>query len=108
LLELAGRQHAAGNLAAHHLDTGLALAIDAMLESEGAELIFGDLSGEKLVGPFAESLDFLADGNLMLLFEFLAFLQVSLGDCRHNRLYLYRDCTPTITPIAIGIDYFAM
>ena len=46
---LRGGQQPAGNFAAHHLDAGLALAINAVLQAEGTEFVLGD--GAASPGP---------------------------------------------------------
>ncbi|SPE37158.1 hypothetical protein SBA3_260014 [Candidatus Sulfopaludibacter sp. SbA3] len=103
LLQLWRGQQSARDLAAHHLHARLALAVDAVLQTEGTELVFRNLSVQKLLRSLAKRLDFLADGKLVLPFEILTMGKAFLSSCRHNHLYLYRDYIPTITPNAIGI-----
>ena len=68
---LGGRQHAAGDFGAHHLDAGLALAVDAEAQAEGAEIVVGDLAGEEFLGFGSECFDLGADGIVVLLLKFV-------------------------------------
>jgi hypothetical protein len=72
LFHLRGGQQAAGNLAAHHLDAGLPLPIDAVLQAERAEFIFRDFPGQEGAGLAAEGFDFFANQAVVLAFEVLA------------------------------------
>ncbi len=73
LLHLADGREAAGDLAAHHLDPGLALPVDAMLQAEGAEFVFGDLPIQKCLGAMAEGFDLLANSVRVLNLKLFAF-----------------------------------
>ena len=53
-LHLLGRDAAERQLHADHLDVGLALAVDALLEAEPDELVLGRLAGEELLGLVVE------------------------------------------------------
>jgi hypothetical protein len=62
---------AAGDLAAHHLHARLPLAVDAVFQPVGAELVFRDLAGEERLGSRAEGFDLLADSAIMFSFKLL-------------------------------------
>ena len=81
-----GGQQAAGDLAAHHLDAGLALAVDAVFEAEGAELVFGDLAGQEGLGLGAEGFDLFPDGSIMLILKLFPLGEDFLGGGCHNHL----------------------
>ena len=72
LVHLGGGEQPAGNLAADHLDAGLALAVDAVFQAEGAEVFFGDFAGEEGGGFGAEGFDLLADEAVMYGLEVVA------------------------------------
>ena len=69
LLRLPGGQQAARDLAAHHLDSALALAVDAMFEAEGTEFILRDFAGQELRGSLAKRLNLLADQAIVFNFK---------------------------------------
>jgi hypothetical protein len=71
LLRLGRGQQAAGDLASHHLDAGLPLAVNAVFQPEGAKLIFCNLASEVCLGSFAEGFDLLA--NYAIMFNFKLF-----------------------------------
>jgi hypothetical protein len=71
LLHLRGREQSAGDLAAHHLDAGLALSVNAVFEAEGAELIFGNLAIEVGAGSGTKGFDLVADYAIMFNFKLL-------------------------------------
>ena len=71
LFHLRNGQQPAGNLAANHLNAGLPLAVNAMLQAKWPELIFGDLPVEKSQRARAEDFDFFADQPVMLDFKLL-------------------------------------
>ena len=48
-------------LHADHLDVGLALAVDALLEAEADELVFGQLAGEELLRFVVEVIELALD-----------------------------------------------
>src|SRR4051812_17639287 len=63
-LHLLGRDAAEGELHADHLDVGLALAVDALLEPEADELLLGLLAGQEAVGAGVEVVELaLEDGD---------------------------------------------
>ena len=78
LLHLRCRQQSAGNLAAHHLHARLALAVDAVLQAERAEFVFGNFPRQEGVGLAAEGFDLLADQVVVLEFEFARERRVCL------------------------------
>src|ERR1035438_1159250 len=92
--ELAGLgsgEKPAGDLATHHLDAGLALPVDAVLEAERAEFVLGDLAGQELRGARAEGLDFFADSAIMLNFELLGVGLDLRGSGRHSHHFIDRE-----------------
>jgi hypothetical protein len=93
--ELAGLgsgEKAAGDLAADHLDAGLALAVDAVFEAEGAEFVLGDLAGEELTGAEVEGFDLLADGAIILNLKVLVVgLNLRGSGCHSRLLSIDRD-----------------
>jgi hypothetical protein len=91
LAGLLGGEKAAGDLAADHLDTGLALTVDAVLEAKGAEFVLGDLAGEELTGADAEGLNLFADGAIVLNLEVLLAGLKLRGNGRHNHPLIDRD-----------------
>ena len=72
LFHLGGGHQAAGDLAAHHLDAGLPLAVDAVLEAERAEFVLRNFTRQEGAGLTAEGLDFFADQAVMPGFEVVA------------------------------------
>ena len=54
-LHLLRRDAAEGKLHADHLDVGLALAVDALLQPEADELVLGRLAGEELRASVSKS-----------------------------------------------------
>src|SRR6185295_16512390 len=60
-LHLLGGDAAEGQLHAGHLHVGLALAVDALLEAEADELVFGHLAGEELLGFIVEVVELALD-----------------------------------------------
>jgi hypothetical protein len=91
LADLRGGEKATGDLAADHLDTGLALAVDAVLEAEGTEFVLGDLAGEELTGAGTKGLNLFADGAIMLNLEVLLVGLDLRGGGRHNHPLIDRD-----------------
>ncbi len=61
--QLVCRDAAERNLDTHHLDTGLTLAIDAVLQTERLEEIVHDFSGQHSHGFFLEGFDFFENGG---------------------------------------------
>jgi hypothetical protein len=61
LSKLGGRQNPAGDLGAHHVDTGLALSINSPAQTVLAKLIIGELAPGKAFGFVPEVFDILAD-----------------------------------------------
>ena len=60
-LHLLRRDAAEGQLHADHLHVGLALPVDALLEAEADELLFGELAGEELLGFVVEVVELALD-----------------------------------------------
>ncbi|MEI9973324.1 MAG: hypothetical protein WDO73_15545 [Ignavibacteriota bacterium] len=60
-----------------HLDARLALPVNAVFQTEGAELIFGNVACEEHLGSFTEGLNFLANRTIMFNFKLLPGRKVS-------------------------------
>ena len=90
-LHLGGGEQAAGDLAAHHLDARLALAVDAVLQAEGPEVVFGDLAGQVGHCLGAERFDLFANRSIMLILKLFPLRKDYLGGCCHNHLNSDRD-----------------
>src|SRR5207248_5959364 len=67
--QLSSRRYSTGDLRADHLNAGLPLAVNAVTQPERTEFVVRNCAGENLFCFCAESLDFLANGLLMLAFE---------------------------------------
>ena len=91
LAYLGSGEKAAGDLAADHLDAGLALAVDAVFKAEGAEFVLGDLAGEELTGADAEGFNLFADGAIVLNLEVLGVRLDFRGGGRHNHHLVDRN-----------------
>src|SRR5262245_45087509 len=61
--KLIGRQSSEGDLDTNHLDTGLPLAIDAILQTEWPEQVTRDVAGNHAPGFCLEGLDLLQNGG---------------------------------------------
>ena len=59
----------AGDLGTDHLHAGLPLAVNAVTQAERAKLVIRNCAGEHLLRFCAKSLDFLANGLIVLAFE---------------------------------------
>jgi hypothetical protein len=68
-VELGRGQQTAGDFASHHLDASLALAVYAVFQSEGPELVFRDLAGEEGECLVAEDFDLFPNCPIMLFFK---------------------------------------
>ena len=93
-VQLGGREFAAGDLGADHLNAGLALSIAAEAQPQGTELVVGKAAGQKLVDSAAKTFDFAANGIVVLVLEVGASVKVGFGgQIGHwtNLLYIYRD-----------------
>src|ERR1035441_5982272 len=84
LFHLRGGEQAAGDLAAHHLDAGLTLPVDAVLEAERAEVVLRDFAGEEGVGFAAEGFDFFADQVVVLELEVVADAEGIFDESGHR------------------------
>jgi hypothetical protein len=91
LFGLASGHQAAGNFAADHLKAGLALAVDAVFETEGAEFVVRDVSGQDFLGLGPKGLDLLTDRDFVLFFKAFSLNELLLDCGSHNRLISDRD-----------------
>ena len=68
-----------GKLDPDHLDVGLALAVDALLEAEADELVFGQLAGEELLRFVVEVIELALDDRDHVPGDVLVGLRVLEG-----------------------------
>ena len=75
-LHLLRRDAAPRELDAAHLDVGLALAVDALLEAEADELVLGRVAGEELLGLVVEVVELALEDRDDVAGDVLADLRV--------------------------------
>jgi hypothetical protein len=68
-IQLVGRELAAGNLGADHLNAGLTLSIASEAKPQGAKLVIGKVAGQVFIDVAAKALDLSANGFVVLVFE---------------------------------------
>ena len=99
LIHLGGGEQAAGDFAAHHLDAGLALSVDAVLQAEWTEVRVGNLPSQVGHCLGAEGFDFFANRFIVLILKLFPLRKGYLdGRCHNhliqlgiNHLNIYRD-----------------
>jgi hypothetical protein len=86
LIHLGGGEQPAGDLAAHHLDAGLALSVDAVLQAEWTEVSLGNLPSQEghCLGP--EGFDFLPNRFIVLILKLFPLRKGFFDGCCHNHL----------------------
>src|SRR5262249_46903129 len=78
LPDLLRRAESAGDFTPNHLNPCLTLAIDAVLQAEGTEIVLGHFACKEREGCAAERFDFFPNGPGMVLLELLALVEVFL------------------------------
>jgi len=82
---LGSGEESAGDLAAHHLDAGLSLAVDPVFQPVGAEILVGNLPCQvgQCLGP--EGLDLFPNRCIVLILKLFPLSQGFRGGCSHRR-----------------------
>ena len=86
LNHLAGGEQPAGDLAAHHLDAGLTLSVDAVLQAKWTEVGLGNLPSQEGHCLGAESFNFLPNRFIVLILKLFPLRNGFFGGCCHNHL----------------------
>src|ERR1022692_1130429 len=97
LNHLARGEQPAGDFAAHHLDAGLTLSVDAMLQAKWTEVRLGNLPGQEGQCLGAESLNFLPNRYIVLILKLFPLTNGFFRDCCHNDLKSGRVQSPEYT-----------
>jgi hypothetical protein len=86
LTHLESGEQPAGDLAAHHLDAGLALSVDAVFQPKWTEVGLGNLPSQEGHCLDPESFDLFPNGFIVLILKLFPLRKNFLDGCFHNHL----------------------